>query len=233
MESVKQSAGPTAYTRDPRVNTGVDLAELDQLAHVSLDIVTFIRSRAGRHVLDFGCGTGGYSYRLQELGFDVTAADIYPHYVELSRRLGVNAVQAEPDHLPFPDQAFDTVFLVEVLEHIPDANIPAVLGEARRVARGNVLLTVPDCTQHEELVRQEFLFGHFRAVDHVQFFTADTLDALLRRFFPEVQVRRGEPLFPHRLLPPVVRRPLSLLYRLGLLKPTIFSRLYAEARTRG
>ena len=156
--------------------------------------------------------------------------DRNPSYVARARSLGQHAEEAAGERLPFADERFDTVLLVEVLEHIPDEAIPAFLEEVRRVTRNNVLLTVPDCTQHGELVAEEFLHGHFRAVDHVQFFTADSLSALLREFFPQSAVERGDPLFPHRLLPRIVRRPLSLLYRLGWLRPTLYSRLYAEAR---
>lgn len=219
------------YTTDPRVDTGAGfLLDQDPHAHVAPQIIEFLRKRSGPKVLDLGCGTGGYSYRLRELGFEVTAVDRNPSYVARARSLGLNAEEAPGEKLPFADDSFDTVVLVEVLEHIPDEAIPALLEEVRRVARNNALLTVPDCTQHGELVAEEFMHGHFRAVDHVQFFTADSLSALLREFFPQAAVARGDPLFPHRLLPRVVRRPLSLFYRLGWLRPTLYSRLYAEAR---
>ena len=84
--------------------------------------------------------------------------------------------------------------------------------------------------QFDELVKFEFMFGHYRAVDHIQFFTEASLRGLLAGYFPEVVITRGDPLYPHKLLPRLARRPVSLLYRLGVLKPTIFSRLFAEAR---
>jgi hypothetical protein len=119
--------------------------------------------------------------------------------------------------------------MLEVLEHIPDDGILATLSEVRRVTRGNFLVTVPDNTQYQTLVNSEFLFGHYRAVDHIQFFTEDSLRRLLERYFARVTVARGDGLLPHTLLPVYVRKPLSVLYRLRLLKPTIFSRLFAEA----
>ena len=59
----------------------------------------------------------------------------------------------------------------------------------------------------------------------------DSLRRLLGEYFPRVTVTRGDPLFPHQLLPVAVRKPLSLLYRLGVLRPTIFSRLFTVAAT--
>ena len=219
------------YTTDPRVNTNVDyFLEQDPHALVSPEIIDFIRTRSGSKILDLGCGIGGYAYRLQELGFDVTAVDRNTSYVTRARAIGVKAEEAIGETLPFDDESFDTVFLVEVLEHIPDEAIPSLLSEARRVARKNVLFTVPDCTQFDELIELSFMHGHFMAIDHVQFFTVENLPALLKQFFPHVSVRQGDPLFPHRLLPKVVRRPISLMYRMGWLRPTIYSRLYAEAK---
>lgn len=224
-------ARPRALTHDPRVNTNVDFY-LDQDPHalVSGDIVDFVRARAGRRVLDLGCGIGGYAHRLQQLGFDVVAIDRNPEYVARARSIGVRCELGVGETLPFEDGAFDTVVMVEVLEHLPDDVAPGVLSEVRRVTRGNLLLTVPDCTQFDRFVRERFLPDHFMAVDHVQFFTVDSLASLLKAYFPSVDVREGDPLYPHRLLPAVVRRPLSLAYRLGLLRSTLYSRLYAEAR---
>jgi ubiquinone/menaquinone biosynthesis C-methylase UbiE len=43
--------------------------------------------------------------------------------------------------LPFPDRSFDLAAAIEVLEHVPDP--AAALRELRRVARGDVVLSVP------------------------------------------------------------------------------------------
>ena len=222
-----------SYTDDPRVNTNVDFY-LTEDPHTLVDprIINYIQARAGRTLLDLGCGIGGYSFRLQKMGFAVQAIDRNPEYVRLSRAIGVQAQEARGERLPFDDQSFDTVFLVEVLEHIPDEVIPSLLQEAKRIARKNVLFTVPDCTQFSRLMEHRFMHGHFMAVDHVQFFTVKTLSALLEQFFPKVSVEQGDPLYPHRFLPPVVRRPLSLFYRLGFVHADIYSRLYAEAKIR-
>jgi SAM-dependent methyltransferase len=219
------------YTTDPRRNANEDYyLERDYQSIVGPQIIDFLRPRLGRRVLDLGCGTGGYTHRLRALGFDVAAVDRNPKYIEIARSRGVNATVADGESLPFADESFDTVFCVEVLEHIPAEAIPGFLAEAHRVAKTNLLVTVPDCTQFPQLAGLDLMYAHFLTVDHVQFFTVQSLASLLRQFFPDVAVKEGDPLFPHRLLPPVVRKPISLLYRIGLLRPTLFSRLYAEAR---
>ena len=45
--------------------------------------------------------------------------------------------------LPFANSTFDTVLCAEVLEHIRFDDVPRALGELRRVARGQVVISLP------------------------------------------------------------------------------------------
>ena len=217
------------FTDDPRRSAEALYIDQPPESRVSSSILAFVRERAGRRIIDFGCGTGGYAALLRHSGFDVTAVDQNPAYVAAAASLGVPA-QRVTGALPFPDRAFDTLMMIEVLEHVADDDLEAVLAEIRRVVRTNVLITVPDCEDVASLQPAGVTHEHFLAADHVQFFTTHTLQALLERFFPAVEITRGDPILPHLLLPPVVRRPLSALYRLGVLRPSLYSRLFAEAR---
>lgn len=217
------------FTVDPRRTADTLYVGQHPESRVSSSILAFVRERAGRRILDFGCGTGGYAALLRRSGFDVAAVDQNPAYVAAAASLGVPAQQVN-GALPFADRSFDTLMMIEVLEHVEDRDIEAVLAEARRVVRRNVLLTVPDCEDVAHLQSAGMTHEHFLAADHVQFFTKDTLEALLRRFFPAVEIVRGDPIRPHLLLPPIARRPLSALYRLGFLRPSLYSRLFVEAR---
>jgi SAM-dependent methyltransferase len=222
----------SSLTADPRRSADEYYIGKDAIAGVSGSILQFVRTRAGHRVVDLGCGTGGLAATLQRLGFDVAAADTNPAHVEAAARLGVRAHRVN-GRLPFPDRSADTVIMVEVLEHVPDAEIDRLLAEVRRVAKRNVLLTVPDCQDVDALGPSGLTCEHFLAADHVQFFTRDGLASLLGRYFPSVEVVRGDPAFPHLLLPARFRRPLSLMWRLGLLQPLYYTRLFAEARVDG
>ncbi|WP_422750991.1 class I SAM-dependent methyltransferase [Micromonospora sp. WMMD1219] len=105
-----------------------------------------LSGRTGRH-LDLGCGTGDFLAVLHEHGtVACEGADPHPGYLaELAarhpdlplHRLGVG----EP--LPFADRHFDSVSLLDVLEHVPDEI--ALLTETHRVLApgGLLVLTVP------------------------------------------------------------------------------------------
>jgi SAM-dependent methyltransferase len=190
-------------------------------------VIDYCRRKAGPRILDLGCATGAYCIELAKYGFACTGADTNAAYVDQARKRGVEAV-AFRDRLPFPDQAFDTVILIEVLEHVVD--VRKLLEEVKRVARRNVLLTVP-CNEDLAALRQQRLtYEHMLELDHVNFFTKTSLARELESVFARVNVVAGDPIFPHRLLPGYLRKPLALGYRIGLFKSRIFSRLYAECR---
>lgn len=220
------------FTDDPRRTADRHYLNRDPMSGVSPSILEFVKTRAGRRIVDLGCGTGGYALMLQRAGFDVTALDSNAEHVAAAASLGVTAREVN-GALPFADRSVDTLIMIEVLEHVPDADIESLLEEVRRVVRTNVLLTVPDCGDVSTLQPAGITCEHFLASDHVQFFTARSLSALLSRFFPKVEIVRGDPILPHLLLPRPVRRPLSALYRLGVLRPSLYQRLFVDARIDG
>ena len=190
------------------------------------------RQRAGREILDVGCATGGYCLALGRLGFRCTGVDVNDVYVERARSAGVEAhVVAPGTPLPFTDDAFDTVLLFEVLEHVVDFR--RLLDEARRVARRNVLVTVPNNGAQALLRSVSLSFDHMLDVDHVNFFTKETLEAALAERFTWHRVEERE----HRdlslllaLLPLPLRALMLGLARIRLLHPRLSYRLFAEAR---
>src|SRR5688572_1899957 len=110
--------------------------------------VRFAARHAGERVLDLGCGYGAYSLALQSEGRQCVGCDINIEYLKAAASAGLPVVAAQGS-LPFPDKSFDTVLLFEVIEHVPQ--IEALLGEAFRLARKNVLVTVPNAEDLELL----------------------------------------------------------------------------------
>jgi SAM-dependent methyltransferase len=127
-----------------------------------------IHQYAGREILDIGCGSGAYVLRFADqrtiYGVDLVA---YPTWKERPERFAV----CTADHLPFADGSVDTVLSFEVLEHLPDPG--RALREYYRVARHNVILTVPNCSITDGMRRSNLLFSHWADRSHVNFFDLD------------------------------------------------------------
>lgn len=77
-------------------------------------------------------------------------------------------VRGRGDALPFPNRSFDLVCSVDVLEHVPAAARPTVLGQALRVASRALVVAAP--FRSAEVERAEALVSDFilRACGYVQ-----------------------------------------------------------------
>jgi ubiquinone/menaquinone biosynthesis C-methylase UbiE len=103
--------------------------------------------RAGRRVLEVGCGAGDLAVALARRGARVAAVDFSAHAVRIARdkarALGAAPalLVADAQRLPFADASFDAIVSCECLEHVPDPR--ALLRELARllVPGGTLLLT--------------------------------------------------------------------------------------------
>jgi SAM-dependent methyltransferase len=92
-----------------------------------------------KHVLEIGCGTGVHARLLAAAGARVTAIDLTPTAVELTkRRLGLAGLdahvrEADAESLPFADGAFDFVWSWGVVHH--SEHTERVFAEIARVLR--------------------------------------------------------------------------------------------------
>jgi SAM-dependent methyltransferase len=94
-------------------------------------------------VLDAGCGSGRLLDELVVYG-DVSGLDIEPGNVAEARARGhVDVHEGVVEDLPWPDETFDLVTCLDVVEHTKDDRV--TLRELRRVTRsgGHALITVP------------------------------------------------------------------------------------------
>ena len=112
----------------------------------------------GNKILDFGCGPGSFLYILGKNTHDIKAigVDIAQKQIDFasSRALSNNTsndisfmcLKAQDNNLPFEDNSFDAVTLIEVIEHIRPSQAHQNLLEIKRVLKtdGRLLLTTPN-----------------------------------------------------------------------------------------
>jgi tellurite methyltransferase len=104
-----------------------------------LDWAESLQEAGGRRVLDLGCGVGRHTVALADLGFAVTATDIFPSGVKTCAawlaRDGLRATLAcqEMGTLPLPECTFDGLVAYNVVYHATLARMRRILAEVRRV----------------------------------------------------------------------------------------------------
>jgi SAM-dependent methyltransferase len=193
-------------------------------------VLGFLLARCGETVVDLGCGYGAYASRISASGRRVVGVELDPDAVDRARAEGVDAHIGDVTALPFEDGSYDTAVLVDVLEHIPEP--VRVVREALRVARRNVLVTVPNVGEYDRLARYGVTYWHLVTSDHVNFFNGSDLRAVASDAGGVADVDVAEPLEACAL----VRErggwwyALAALARLRLLRPVAYNRLYAEIR---
>lgn len=94
-------------------------------------------------VLDIGCGDGLLLSMLSEKGVTGEGVDFSVEAIRKCEEKGVRATQHNLEGtLPFPDNSFDWVVALDVLEHQHD---PApLLAEMKRISKKNVVVGVPN-----------------------------------------------------------------------------------------
>ncbi len=195
--------------------------------YASKELLDFAIKNSGRRILDLGCATGEYCRNLRLHGYETFGLDINKSYAKKANMCGEQVCVMSAGFLGFKDKSFDTVLLFEVLEHIQNPTL--VLLEARRIARKNILVTVPNCGGMDDLRSKHLTFEHMLEKDHVNYFTAVTLGQMFSPYFQSFSIEEREPLsmtLPG--LPAWASKPISLFYKLGWLKHHLFFRLYAR-----
>ncbi len=90
---------------------------------ITLDWIDSLAESKAKRVYDMGCGVGRHTLLLAQRGFEVVASDNSDRARHTTRqkleRAGVAAqvVDADMMVIPFPDEHFDAVLAISVLEH--------------------------------------------------------------------------------------------------------------------
>jgi SAM-dependent methyltransferase len=166
------------------------------------DILSVVRRYARGTVLDVGCGVGAYRLALRdEPGVVVHSLEYDAASAVAARRNGVNVIRGDARALPVRDRAVGTVIAIELLEHVDDPE--RAVAELARVARLNAIVTVPNAGVIPQLYPWGVVPWHLMERTHVSFFSACTLEALLRTGFAHVQVGYGARSFGFPGAPPL------------------------------
>jgi 2-polyprenyl-3-methyl-5-hydroxy-6-metoxy-1,4-benzoquinol methylase len=143
------------------------------------------------HVLDIGAGGGAFGRVLQERGVvDIDAIEVDHAALEHIRPFYRSAATSLRE---VPDATYDIALLLDVLEHLTNAEEFFAEALAKVKVGGRLLVSVPNIAHWS--IRLSLLCGYFRYTSrgildrtHVRFFTVTTLQQFLRSF-PQVNIR--------------------------------------------
>ncbi|HXG35023.1 MAG TPA: class I SAM-dependent methyltransferase [Bryobacteraceae bacterium] len=100
-----------------------------------------------RKVVDLGCGRGEFLELMQEAGIEALGVDHSAAFVELCRRKGLRAEEADLlEWLRAGTDSFDAIFCAHVVEHLPPAYVPELvrLAADALVPGGLLLIETPN-----------------------------------------------------------------------------------------
>jgi ubiquinone/menaquinone biosynthesis C-methylase UbiE len=126
-------------------------------------VLTHLRVEPGQKVLDIGSPKLPSLYVWKTLGAEVWATDLFPYFVDEYRHFSERLRAPSPcpayhievqdaTTLPYPDEYFDKVFSISVLEHIEGDGDTSAMREIARVLKqgGLCCLTFPFATRYSE-----------------------------------------------------------------------------------
>jgi SAM-dependent methyltransferase len=153
------------------------------------EITRLLGETAGLDCLDLGSDNGVVSLLLRRRGGRWHSADLDPVAVASTHELvGTNVHQLDGARLPFPDDAFDAVVVVDLLEHVRED--AALVADLHRITRpgGRLIVNVPHAK--DSLLRRVRLWlgqtderhGHVR-----HGYTAESLARVLGEHYRLVQ----------------------------------------------
>ncbi len=184
-----------------------------------LSAYAFIRPQlAGKRVLEVGFGDGYGAAYLAEGAAEVGGVDIVPGNAPRAQAKypASNLVFRHFDgmRLPFPEGAFDAAVSCQVIEHVPEPQLPAWLSEIRRVLKPGGQFFVSTLNLDQAMKPGK---PYQKLIYHEKEFTAPELEALLKQVFSSVTLFGLHPSFKHRFF----RR----LKRWGFFVRSYFSRM--------
>ncbi len=163
-------------------------------------IVRFIKDKGllKGDVLDYGCGSGHLLQQvLKEPGVNFYGLDFSADSIDETKKRTANSSNLKElvmvDKLPthFRDEQFDSITLIETIEHLQDDVLHETMLELVRILKrnGKLFITTPF---NEDLDNNlnfcPFCKSEFHHMQHMQSFNVESLTALATKYFFNVEL---------------------------------------------
>jgi ubiquinone/menaquinone biosynthesis C-methylase UbiE len=154
--------------------------------------------------LEIGCNFGRMT-TLLAINHELISGDINPKLVKMVKtkirayKQTVDFVVLDANNLPFQDKCFDTVLMIDVLEHL--SSPISALKQAQRVGRKKILIDVPNY-DFSNVLYPNLIPVHFNEATHLQRTTLNVLKSWLTNItFVKVNISGSYVPMPLLLIP--------------------------------
>jgi ubiquinone/menaquinone biosynthesis C-methylase UbiE len=149
-----------------------------------------LRKNAVGMLLDIGCAEGYATSFISDISNLVVGVEVKIDYLRIAKSKVKRGlfINASIDHLPFRDDSFDAISILEVLEHLQNGVQRAGLKEVDRVLRsaGSLVISVP--YNEQRIYTQCIHCGNLTPLyGHLHTFDENKISALLPSHFKLVE----------------------------------------------
>lgn len=118
-------------------------------------------------MLDLACGVGGFSFLLEDYGFEVVGVDISEDMIRKareyakSRESNVEFIVGDARKLSFEDKTFDYVIFIDSIVHFEPLELNQVFKEVRRVLKpsGKFIMYFTDLRELLPRLKESLVVG--------------------------------------------------------------------------
>ncbi|EMI61528.1 methionine biosynthesis protein MetW-like protein [Leptospira noguchii serovar Autumnalis str. ZUN142] len=130
--------------------------------------------------LDVGCSFGGFLNCAKEAGFQVTGVEISSYSAEVAKSRGLKVYTGEFLDVDLPENFFDVITLVEVIEHLSDPK--KVFEKLSRILKPGGLLLIQTANFEGWQAINAGADYHYYLPGHFYYYSESNLKKILDRF---------------------------------------------------
>ena len=182
-----------AKLSDERLKTPLGRYIFSRQKELILDLVA---PHAGERVLDVGCGTGDNLQFFRDKWCSVTGIDSSAEMLKIARaKHGDHAelILAQAEDIPFSDNEFDIVTVINVLE---TANDPRkIIAEAIRVCSGRVFIGFLNSYSFAGTKQRLKEISGFPISQKIHFFSLNEIRTIVRSLIGDTEIKWGSVIY--------------------------------------
>jgi Methylase involved in ubiquinone/menaquinone biosynthesis len=159
-------------------------------------ILDLVAPHAGEIVLDIGCGTGNNLQFFRDKWCSVTGIDSSAEMLKIARaKNGDHAelILAQAEDIPFSDNEFDIVTIINVLEIANDPQ--KVIAEAIRVCRGRVFIGFLNSYSFAGTKQRLKEISGFPISQKIHFFSLNEIRTMVRSLIGDTDIKWGSVIY--------------------------------------